>query len=125
MTLGTLLSRGLRKVCPYCGQTKVFRGWFKMHERCSNCGYPFEREEGYWTGAMIVNIAVAEAWFFLLFITVVLATMPDIPWVTLLVIALATNAVLPVVFYPYSKTLWMAGDLFAHPLEDPEHPPGA
>lgn len=99
---------------------KVFRGWFKMHPRCSTCNYQFEREEGYWTGAMIVNIAFVEAIFFFLFIGIVLAQMPDIRWSTLLIAGLVTNAVLPVIFYPYSKTLWMAVDLYTHPLEDQE-----
>ncbi|MGH2777930.1 MAG: hypothetical protein ACRDJB_04705 [Actinomycetota bacterium] len=32
-------------------------------------------------------------------------------WVTLLIIGLATNLIFPVVFYPFSKTIWMAFDL--------------
>ncbi len=111
----TLLGRGLRKRCPMCGRGRVFRTFFRMNERCATCGYPFEREEGYWTGAMIVNIAVAEVWFALLFAAVVIATMPDVAWVPLLVVALVTNGLLPVVFYPHSKTLWMALDPYFHP----------
>jgi uncharacterized protein (DUF983 family) len=120
--LGALISRGLRKVCPHCGEGKVFSGWFRMDPRCSSCDYPFEREEGYWTGAMIVNIAVVEAWFALLFMVVLIVTMPDPNWGAILGVALGTNLILPIVFYPYSKTLWMAGDLYVHPLEEREHP---
>lgn len=91
-----------------------------MKPRCDVCGYSFEREEGYWTGAMIVNIAVCEAWFFLLFIGTVLLTLPDVAWAALLLVALVTNGLLPIVFYPFSKTIWMALDLYAHPLENGE-----
>ncbi len=86
-----------------------------MVERCPECGYSFAREDGYWVGALIVNIAVAEAWFAVLFAAVVLATMPDVTWQPLLVVAVVTNGILPIVFYPYSKTLWMAVDLHIHP----------
>ena len=119
LPMGTLVSRGLRKRCPMCGRSKVFQTFFRMNPRCSQCDYTFERESGYWTGAMIVNIAVAEIWFALLFGAVVLATMPDVAWVPLLVVALVTNGLLPIAFYPRSKTLWMALDLYFHPHEAP------
>ena len=117
--LGKLIGRGLAKKCPVCGRGKVFESWFKMRDRCPSCGYGFEREEGYWVGALIVNIAFAEAWFAVLFVTVLLATAPDVAWMPLLVIALVTNGLLPVIFYPYSRSLWMAVDLYFHPATAP------
>lgn len=113
--MGTLIGRGLRKRCPMCGQGKVFASFFKTHSSCPNCGYNFERESGYWVGAMVVNIAVAEVWFALLLIGVIIATAPDVAWQPLLVVALVTNFFLPILFYPHSKTLWMALDLYFHP----------
>ena len=113
--LGALIWRGLRKRCPVCGRGKLFRTWFKMRDRCPACGYSFEREEGYFVGALIVNIAVAEAWFAALFLAVVFATAPEMAWQPLLIVALVTNGLLPVVFYPYSKSLWMTLDLYFHP----------
>ncbi len=95
----------------------MFRTWWRMLAACSVCGYSYEREEGYWVGALIINLAVAELCFALLFAVVVVVTMPEIPWQPLLAAALVTNAVLPALFYPYSKTLWMALDLYLHPLE--------
>ena len=98
-----------------CGQGKVFLSFFKTNSSCSGCGYNFERESGYWVGAMVVNIAVAEAWFALLSLGVIIATAPDVAWQPLLMVALVTNFFLPIVFYPHSKTLWMALDLYFHP----------
>jgi hypothetical protein len=37
-----------------------------------------------------------------------------------MVLTVAVNAALPVLFYPVSKTLWMALELSWHPLEDHE-----
>jgi hypothetical protein len=69
---------------------------------------------------MTINMAVAEAIFFVVFIAVVLATMPGVDWVPLLIVALVTNAIVPVLFYPFSKTVWMAGDLYFHRYKEGE-----
>lgn len=113
--LFALLRRGLARRCPLCARGKVYESYFQMRSRCPSCGYPFEREEGYWVGALVVNMAVAEIWFALLFVAVLVATLPDVAWVPLLVVALVTNGIVPVIFYPFSKTLWMAIDLHFHP----------
>ena len=69
---------------------------------------------------MIVNIAVCELWFVILFGLVVLPTFPDVPWRLLLGLGLLTNGLLPVAFYPWSKTIWMAFELLFHwdPTDD-------
>jgi len=58
-----------------------------------------------------MNTAVTEALFLLLFIVAIIAMAPDIDWVVLLILGVATNLIFPVLFYPFSKTLWMAFDL--------------
>ena len=35
--LRTLLSRAARRVCPYCGQVKVFKNWFSIERYCPAC----------------------------------------------------------------------------------------
>jgi uncharacterized protein (DUF983 family) len=37
----------------------IFTGFPKMHERCPNCGLKFEREPGYFLGAMYIGYALA------------------------------------------------------------------
>lgn len=113
--LVSMTVRGFRRKCPRCGQGKAFESYFRLRDNCPVCGYSFYREEGYWTGAMIINIAACEIWFFVLFIGTLIATSPDIQWGWILVIALVTNGLLPVLFYPHSKTIWMAVDLHFHP----------
>jgi uncharacterized protein (DUF983 family) len=111
----TMALRGFRRRCPNCGRGKAFETYFKLKDRCEVCGYSFYREEGYWTGAMIMNIAACEVWFFALFVGTLLFTWPDIQWGPVLIVALVTNGLLPVLFYPHSKTVWMALDLHFHP----------
>lgn len=114
-SLRILLARGVRKRCPLCGKGRAFASFFRIRERCPHCRYLFEREEGYWVGAVIMNFVFVEAWFAVLFITVVFATAPDIAWFPLLVVGIVTNGILPVILYPNSKTIWMAVDLHFHP----------
>ena len=45
--------------CPECGVGRIFRDWLRMHERCPRCGYRFEHEPGYFTGAMYFSYAIA------------------------------------------------------------------
>jgi uncharacterized protein (DUF983 family) len=106
-----VLARGVTRRCPKCGYRKIFRRYFTLVERCPRCNYEFALEEGYWTGAMIMNMAFTEVLFLTLFIGYVILSAPDIDWINLLVIGAATNVVFPIVFYPLSKTIWMAVDL--------------
>jgi uncharacterized protein (DUF983 family) len=45
--------------CPRCLQGQVFATLFRMHEQCPVCGLRFEREPGYFTGAMYLSYGVA------------------------------------------------------------------
>jgi uncharacterized protein (DUF983 family) len=54
----------LQQACPRCRSGKIypssiFRGFSKMNDQCSVCHLWFEREEGYFLGAMIVDYALA------------------------------------------------------------------
>lgn len=80
----------------------------------------FEREPGYWVGAMIVNTAVTFGLFFFVFVGGMVGTWPDVPWTGLLIVTAAVTALTPVVFYPRSKTVWLAVELSYHPLEPTE-----
>ena len=106
-----LLSRGLRRRCAVCGGGELFTSWSTMVESCPTCGRRFEREEGYWLGAMIVNIAVTEGLFVLVLVGGMVLTWPDVPWTPLLIVAIAVNIIVPILFYPRSKTIWVALDV--------------
>jgi hypothetical protein len=86
-------------------------------ERCPGCGLRFEREEGYWVGAMIVNFAVTELAFVVVFVVGMVLFWPDVRWGWLTVVVLAVNGITPIVFYPFSKTLWVAMDMLLHRMD--------
>ena len=110
--------RTLARRCPRCGERRIFDGWFTLKDRCPTCALSFEREEGYWVGALIVNLAGAMAVWLVFFLGGMLITWPDVPWLPLTLGGMAVMAVFPVLFYPYSKTLWFWFDItFIHRLE--------
>ncbi len=111
--------RGLRKKCPRCG-ARPFTSFFNLSERCPTCGLKFEREEGYWVGALITNTVFTFGLFLVVFVGGIALTWPDVPWVAIGVITVAANLVLPIWFYPRSKTLWSGIEMSFRPLESEE-----
>lgn len=91
-----------------------------MDEHCESCGLKFEREPGYWVGAVIINTTVIFATFLIVFGGLVLATWPEVPWPVVLVVTAAANLAVPIFFYPISKSLWLAMEMSWHPLEPEE-----
>jgi hypothetical protein len=87
---------------------------------CDSCGLRFEREQGYWVGALIINTAVTFATFLVLFVGGMALTWPDVPWGVIAAVTLVSMILVPLLFYPLSKTIWMALELSWHPLEDQE-----
>lgn len=89
----------LSGACPICGKGKIFetKGSLlhlkapKMYERCSECNYRFDKEPGYFFGAMYISygMAIAEllpvfliftwflplSWMFVLMLLVLILTM--------------------------------------------------
>src|SRR5690349_16723150 len=107
----TIMSRGLRKRCPRCGQGGLFERWTEMVDACPRCGLVFEQEEGYWVGALTYNTTVTLILFAVLIGVGVAVTWPDSPVFVLTGIGVVAGIVFPIWFYPYSKTIWVATDL--------------
>ncbi|MGA7227440.1 MAG: DUF983 domain-containing protein [Acidimicrobiia bacterium] len=115
----TMIGRALRRRCPRCG-AKAFQSYFSLNEDCTSCGLHFEREEGYWVGALIINTTITFGTFIVIFVGGILITWPDVPWALLMGLTVGINLILPIVFYPQSKTIWNALEMSWHPLEDEE-----
>ena len=102
--------------CPNCGQRGIFDSWFRQKDRCPRCGLPFSRgEQGYIVGAYMFNIIAAELIFAGIFVVTLLASWPTPPWTLLTYGGAALMVVLPILFYPFSRTLFLALDLIFRP----------
>jgi uncharacterized protein (DUF983 family) len=116
----TVLLRGLRKRCPRCGERRIFRSWLHLIEGCPNCGLRFEREPGGFLGAMTINFLVAVVVWVTMFVVVLAFTVPDVPVMPLLLASAVVLVLMPLWFYPRSKTLWAAIE-FLVARSDPEY----
>ena len=116
-----LLGRALVLRCPNCGVDGIFESWFRQKEQCPRCGIHFTRgEQGYIVGAYMFNIIVAELIFAGIFIAVLIAQWPDPPWDLLTYGGAAMMVLLPILFYPFSRTLFLAFDLIFRPAHHPD-----
>ena len=101
------LWRGITIRCPRCGGGGLFRGWLAMKQDCPTCDLHFERVDGYWLGSMALNLVVTEGFFIAALVGLLVATWPDVPWTRVLVALVAINVLVPLLFHPPSRTLWM------------------
>lgn len=98
----------------------MFSSWASLHPFCRVCGLKFEREPGYWAGALIINMAAALAVFFAVLIGGMVLTWPEVPWTGLTIAIFVSMAIVPIGFYPWSKSIWLAIEMSYHKLEDHE-----
>ncbi len=101
-----ILGRALRLRCPRCGHTPLYRGAFAMHPRCGACGLRYEREQGYFVGAIYINYAA----------TVVVAAgtvlaadaLFGLTLAQQLALGIALAALVPLAFFRYARSLWLS-----------------
>jgi uncharacterized protein (DUF983 family) len=119
--LRRVLSRALRMRCPSCGRAPAFESWFRMRTRCPVCRFWFERGEGYFIGATCINMLAAIVVPILVYVVVLVVTWPNPPWVQDAVAAIALAILIPIVFYPFARVIWLALDLVIRPIEPIEY----
>jgi uncharacterized protein (DUF983 family) len=91
-----------------------------MNPKCPNCGYAFEREDGYYMGAIYINMFVtfgiitmgyyALQWYF------------NVPLLVQIIIWCLFAIAFPIFFFRYSRGIWLNLDHYftkkTHSLED-------
>lgn len=98
--------------CPRCCRGRVWRAPFRMNDRCPVCALHFEREPGYFTGAMYASYMIGLG-----------LTLPV--WMTLLLggaglgltlaVAIGMIVCLAPVSFHYSRVAWMHVDCYFNP----------
>jgi uncharacterized protein (DUF983 family) len=119
------MSSGLRLKCPRCGTGRLFRRPFSMYSNCSACGLKFEREQGYFIGAIYINyaatVAIAVPGFFLLDAFTGMTINQQLAlWVPF-------SVIFPLIFFHHARSLWLAFDHLFNPAQSlypvPPKPP--
>ena len=110
----------LQQRCPRCRTGRIFRysifrGFPKMHESCPRCGLKFEREEGYFLGAMYISYGLALATIVLMAAALWALTgwwiTKDAVWAMVLFVPIAPTLTL------FSRVLWIYLDQSLDPAE--------
>ena len=106
--------------CPRCGVGPLFRGFFSMYAGCHSCDLKYEREQGYFVGAIYINYGATAiimiAGFFWLdhFINLSLAQQ--------LIVWSIFGISFPLFFFRYSRSLWLSLDYIFNPEDMPRRP---
>ena len=90
---------------------------FSINEPCPVCGLRFERETGYWTGAMVASYTLGIPVLGLIVFALWLATGRDLT-LALIVGDLVFLAVVPLI-WRYSRVLWLHLDWLIDPVPGP------
>lgn len=112
----------LHQLCPRCRMSgifiySIFRGFPQMRQRCSVCELKFQREEGYFLGAMYISFGLALAIIALMAAILWAVTgwwiTKSVVWAVILFLPLAPTISL------FARVLW----IYLDQAFDPE-PPG-
>jgi len=92
--------------CPVCLDGRMFGSRLRMHPTCPVCGHRFEREQGFFQGAMYVSWVLGVSYLAGLGVLAQLLLVPriGIAWAVACVVAIHV-ACIPLVFR-YSRVIW-------------------
>ncbi len=90
-----------------------------MCPACPACGLHFDREPegGYWVGSYTINLFATEALLAAIFVIGLVLTWPEPAWGRIVAADIAAAIAFPSLFFPFSKTLFLAVDLTFRPTE--------
>jgi ABC-2 type transport system ATP-binding protein len=94
----------------------MFHGLFTMSPTCHTCHLKFEREQGYFLGAIYINYAVTVLCMLAGFFALDHLAHPSLTHQ--IILWSSFGVVFPIVFYRYSKSLWLALDYIFSPVEE-------
>jgi uncharacterized protein (DUF983 family) len=108
----------LKKRCPRCRRSRVFRSVLVMNETCPDCALDFDRgDPGYFTGAMYFSYALAIP---LIAVLTLIAYLFAPGWSLFRLVVLATIVCSPLIpwIWQYSRVIWMYFDQYFDPEEE-------
>jgi uncharacterized protein (DUF983 family) len=119
------LGRALLLRCPVCGISPVFPplhrvrslgDWFTPLDGCPRCGYPYEREPGYFLASIwIINYGLGSLLGIFIYVVLEVAVHP--PLRTMLAGVLVPVFLFNLLFARHSKTIFIAIDHLYDPHE--------
>ena len=116
-SLLAIMLRCARLRCPVCGRASIVQKPFRIRHHCPACAALFQREEGFFVGALSINVVTTELVVLAgyMFCQLALSLRDEWLWPVTFAVAL----LFPIAFYHHSWSLWLSLD---HLLETlPQH----
>ena len=102
---GQVIGRGFTLRCPNCGGWTLLAGPWRMRERCIRCGLTFERDDGFFWGAITVNYFITMTILLVPLLVLVFTERLSVP--AALLIGVGWCILFPIAFYGAAKSLWL------------------
>jgi uncharacterized protein (DUF983 family) len=110
----TILRRFLTLRCPVCGRSKILERPFRIAEQCNSCNAVFKREEGFFVGALLINVVTTE--LVILAASIITMSVLNLESQYALTILFFIAVTFPIAFYHHSWSLWLTFDNFVESL---------
>lgn len=109
------LSAALKMKCPRCGKGELFentgilpkKGWFGMNTNCSECGLKYEKELGFFYGAMYISYMLNIALFVTVTVGYYLFFEDTFDWRGYIISYVILTLILTKWIYRMSRSLWL------------------
>jgi uncharacterized protein (DUF983 family) len=111
------LLRSLRLRCPVCGESSVFQRPFQVRHHCPSCSALFQREAGFFVGAIMANVVTTEVVIIAVYLVCLLLLSAH--YELMLTLLFIVGILFPVAFYHHSWSLWLGVDYIVESL--PKH----
>ena len=108
------VARSLTLRCPVCGQSSIVQSLFHIRHHCPSCQALFKREDGFFVGAILVNVVSTE--FMILVICFFWLLVVGGDYETVLSGLFAVAVLFPVAFFHHSWSLWLGFDYLVESL---------
>jgi uncharacterized protein (DUF983 family) len=113
--MGKLIS-GLSTSCPRCNKGPIFKAsnpysfgnMMVMKSHCDNCGLRYERETGFFYGAMFVSYGINIALFAIALIMYYSVFEISVDWKVYIAIYVLVSILLTPIIFRLSRSLWLA-----------------
>jgi uncharacterized protein (DUF983 family) len=100
--------RCLRLRCPVCGQASIVERLFKIRHHCQACNTLFMREEGFFVGAILINVVTTE--ITILIIYLISLVILGFDYQLVLTVLFIAALLFPIAFYHHSWSIWLGFD---------------
>src|SRR6202008_3862388 len=107
-SVAEVLARSVRLHCPAGGKASIARRPFRIRKYCPACSSLFQREEGFFVGAILANMLTTE--LVILLVCVVGLAWFGYSYESVLAILFVVALVFPVLFYHHSWSFWLGFD---------------